>query len=230
MKVRPVTKSPSKLANRGVTRPCYYRELNPTVQIIVLDAGGQYCHLIARKVRELGVYAEVRASETPAAELKGARGLIISGGPSSVFDITSPTVDPAIFQTAQPVLGICYGQQLMAHLLGGTVAKGEKGEYGSAMVEMLPAADRMFAGLEGAQPVWMNHRDQVAALPEGFSVAGRTETCAVAAISAPGRGFYGVQFHPEVVHTKRGKEFLSNFVLGVCGCEKNWDPATARPR
>jgi GMP synthase (glutamine-hydrolysing) len=203
--------------------------LNPTVQIIVLDAGGQYCHLIARRVRELGVYAEVRASETPAAELKGARGLIISGGPSSVFDPTSPTVDPAIFRTGQPVLGICYGQQLMAHLLGGTVAKGEKGEYGSAMVEMLPAAGRMFSGLEGAQPVWMNHRDQVAAVPEGFSVAGRTDTCAIAAISAPSRGFYGVQFHPEVVHTKRGKEFLSNFVLGVCGCEKNWDPSHRAP-
>src|SRR5450432_1526918 len=103
--------------------------MNPTGQIVVLDAGGQYCHLIARKVRDLGIYAEVRPSETPAAELSGARGLIISGGPSSVYDPSSPTVDPAIFTGGACVLGICYGQQLMAYLLGGTVQKGERGEY-----------------------------------------------------------------------------------------------------
>ena len=172
------------------------------------------------------MYAEVRASETVASELAGARGLIISGGPSSVFDSTSPTVDPGIFKTGQAVLGICYGQQLMAHLLGGTVAKGEKGEYGSALVEMLAAGDPMFNGLHGTQPVWMNHRDQVSVVPEGFSVAGKTDTCAIAAIAAPERGFYGVQFHPEVVHTARGREFLSNFVFGVCHCEKDWDPSS----
>jgi hypothetical protein len=109
--------------------------LNPNPQIIVLDAGGQYCHLEARKVRDLGVYAEVRASETPAAELSGARGLIISGGPSSVYDAGSPTVDPAIFSNGQAVLGICYGQQIMAHLLGGEVRRGEKGEYGMATLQ-----------------------------------------------------------------------------------------------
>src|SRR5579863_2976726 len=107
-----------------------------TPQITVLDAGGQYCHLIARKVRDLGVYSEVRPSETPARELAGRKGLIISGGPSSVYDRGSPTVDPAIFQTNQSVLGICYGQQLMAHLLGGIVEKGEKGEFGLATLEL----------------------------------------------------------------------------------------------
>ena len=109
--------------------PCYHRYLNPNPQIIVLDAGGQYCHLEARKVRDLGVYAEVRASETPAEELGTAKGLIISGGPSSVYDPGSPTVDPAIFSSGQAVLGICYGQQIMAHLLGGEVRRGEKGEH-----------------------------------------------------------------------------------------------------
>jgi GMP synthase (glutamine-hydrolysing) len=197
--------------------------LNPTAQIIVLDAGGQYCHLIARKVRDLGVYAEVRASETPAAELASAKGLIISGGPSSVYDPESPTVDPAIFSLGIPVLGICYGQQLMALLLGGEVRKGLKGEYGLATLQLDDAADPLFGGLAGSQQVWMSHRDVVGRVPEGFSVTGRTSTCEVAAIAAPARGFYAVQFHLEVVHTTRGKEYLANFVFRVSGCEKDWD-------
>lgn len=203
--------------------------MNPIAQIIVLDAGGQYCHLIARKVRDLGVYAEVRPSETPAAELTGARGLIISGGPSSVYDPASPTVDPAIFDLGQPVLGICYGQQLMAHLLGGEVRKGERGEYGLATLELDATADPMFAGLAGPQQVWMSHRDVVGALPPGFSVAGRTGTCAVAAIAAPERKLYAVQFHLEVVHTTHGRQYLSNFVYGICGCVKDWDPRHRAP-
>src|SRR5919197_1452131 len=120
-----------------------------TPQIFVLDAGGQYCHLIARKVREFGVYAEVRASETPAADLEGARGLIISGGPSSVYDPGSPTVDPKIFELGVPVLGICYGQQLMAHLLGGAVEKGERGEFGLATFDPQPGGTPLLAGIEG---------------------------------------------------------------------------------
>ena len=178
----------------------------------------------ARKVRDLGVYAEVRASETPAEELSGARGLIISGGPSSVYDSGSPTVDPAIFSSGQAVLGICYGQQVMAHLLGGEVRRGEKGEYGMATLELDETNDPMFAGLSGRQQIWMNHRDLVGRVPEGFSVAGRTDTCAVAAIADRTRRLYGVQFHPEVVHTARGLEYLANFVLKVCGCVPDWDP------
>ena len=143
--------------------------MNPTAQIIVLDAGGQYCHLIARKVRDLGVYAEVRASETPASELASAKGLIISGGPSSVYDPASPTVDPAIFSLGVPVLGICYGQQLMAHLLGGEVRKGDKGEYGLATLDLADASDALFGGLGGTQQIWMSHRDVVGRVPEGFS-------------------------------------------------------------
>ncbi len=198
--------------------------MNPNPQIIILDAGGQYCHLEARKVRDLGVYAEVRPSETPARELRSAKGIIISGGPASVYDPESPTVDPEIFAQGQPVLGICYGQQLMAHLLGGEVRKGEKGEYGLAMLDLDDSSDPLFGGLAGRQQIWMSHRDVVGTLPEGFQVVGRTDTCAVAAIAAPTRRLYGVQFHPEVVHTARGKEFLANFVFRVCGCEKDWDP------
>jgi GMP synthase (glutamine-hydrolysing) len=197
--------------------------LNPSPQIIVLDAGGQYCHLIARKVRELGVYAETRPSETRASELSAAKGIIISGGPSSVYDAGSPTVDPAIFARRQPVLGICYGQQLMAHLLGGHVRKGDKGEYGLATLELDVRADPLFAGLAGRQQIWMSHRDAVAAVPEGFAVAGRTATCEVAAMAAPERNLYAVQFHPEVVHTTRGRELLDNFVFRVCGCASDWD-------
>jgi GMP synthase (glutamine-hydrolysing) len=198
--------------------------LNPTAQIVVLDAGGQYCHLEARKVRELGVYAEVRACDTPAAALAGARGIIISGGPASVLEAGSPTVDPAIFHTGQAVLGICYGQQLMAHLLGGEVRPGERGEYGLATLELDHTCDPFFSGMAGPQQIWMSHRDSVRSLPPGFSVVGRTDTCPVAAIAAPERNLYGVQFHPEVVHTARGQEYLANFVFRVCGCEKDWDP------
>jgi len=203
--------------------------LNPQPQILILDAGGQYCHLIARKIRDLGVYAEVRASETPASELCSARGIIISGGPSSVYDAGSPAVDHAIFARGPAVLGICYGQQLMAHLLGGDVRKGEKGEFGLATLELEAATDPLFAGLAGPQQVWMSHRDLVAGVPQGFSIVGRTDTCPVAAMADPARRLYAVQFHPEVVHTTRGKELLTNFVFRVCGCEKDWDARHRAP-
>ncbi len=198
--------------------------MNLEPQIVILDAGGQYCHLEARKVRELGVYAEVRASETPAAALRGAKGIIISGGPSSVYDAGSPSVDPAIFARGRPVLGICYGQQLMAQALGGAVRRGEKGEYGLATLELDDTADPMFGGLGGRRQIWTSHRDVVDAVPAGFSIVGRTDTCAVAAMADAARNLYGVQFHPEVVHTARGQEFLANFVFQVCGCAKDWDP------
>ena len=203
--------------------------MNPTPQITVLDAGGQYCHLIARKVRDLGVFADVVPSETPVAELASARGLIISGGPSSVYDPTSPTVDPAIFDLRVPILGICYGQQLMAHLLGGEVRPGDKGEYGLATLDLLPAADPLFSGLAGTQQVWMSHRDVVARPPQGFTVAGRTSTCEIAAIADPARRFYATQFHLEVVHTTRGKEYLRNFLFNVCDCKPDWDPRNRVP-
>ncbi len=155
---------------------------------------------------------------------RSAKGIIISGGPSSVYDPASPTVDPAIFSLGIPVLGICYGQQLMAHLLGGEVRPGEKGEYGLATLELQNTSDPLFGGLGGTQQVWMSHRDVVGRPPEGFSVTGRTATCEIAAIADPKRGFYAVQFHLEVVHTPRGKEYLANFVFRVCECAQDWDP------
>jgi len=193
-------------------------------QITVLDAGGQYCHLIARKVRELGVYAEVAASETAATELAGRKGIIISGGPSSVYDPGSPTIDPALLASGIPVLGICYGQQLMAHLLHGSVQKGDKGEYGFGHLD-LTASESIFRGVSGRQQVWMSHRDLVVQPPEGFDVLATTATCPVAAMGSVARKLYGVQFHPEVAHTPCGKTILSNFLFDVCGCAKDWDPA-----
>lgn len=191
-------------------------------QITVLDAGGQYCHLIARKVRDLGVYAEVRPSETPASELAGRKGIIISGGPSSVYESGSPTVDPGLFDEGSAVLGICYGQQLMAHLLGGRVRKGDKGEYGFARLAIASGGGPIFRGIDGEQQIWMSHRDVVESVPPGFEILGRTSTCEIAAMGDASRRFYAVQFHPEVVHTPRGNEILSNFLFEVCGCERDW--------
>ncbi len=198
--------------------------MHPEPQITVLDAGGQYCHLIGRKVRELGVYAEVRPSETPAGQLRNRKGIIISGGPASVYDSSSPTVDPALFTNGAAVLGICYGQQLMAQLLGGAVRKGEKGEYGLAMLDLDGISNPLFQGLEPRQQIWMSHRDVVSRVPEGFAVLGRTETCEIAAIGDLSRRLYGLQFHPEVVHTARGREILANFLFNICECRPDWDP------
>lgn len=193
-------------------------------QITVLDAGGQYCHLIARKVRDLGVYAEVRPSETPAGELHHVKGVIISGGPDSVYEPGSPRVEVEVFDRGAAVLGICYGQQLMAHLLGGRVRKGDKGEYGFARLDITARAS-LFAGVEGRQQVWMSHRDVVETPPPGFEVLGRTDTCDVAAMADTARRLYAVQFHPEVAHTPSGSRILSNFVFDICGCERDWSPA-----
>jgi GMP synthase (glutamine-hydrolysing) len=200
----------------------------PHPQVAVLDTGGQYTHLIARKVRELGVYADVLPSETPASELRGRRGIIISGGPASVYEAGSPTVDPAVFTTGPAVLGICYGQQLMAQLLGGKVRKGVKGEYGQAVFQ-LDDDSVLFRDAAGRQQIWMSHRDTVEQAPAGFRVLGRTETCSIAAVADDARRLYGVQFHPEVVHTQNGRQILTNFLFDICGCKPDWDPRHRMP-
>jgi GMP synthase (glutamine-hydrolysing) len=204
--------------------------LKPALQIAVLDTGGQYCHLIARKVRELGVYAEVRAAETVPAELAGCKGIIISGGPASVYDPGSPTVDPALFALGRPVLGICYGQQLMCRLLGGTVERGAKGEFGLATLEIDDPSTAIFDGITGEQQIWMSHRDTVTAAPAGFRVLAHTSTCAIAAIADPARGLFGLQFHPEVVHTTHGRQVLANYLFGICGCQRDWDARRRVPQ
>lgn len=170
------------------------------------------------------MYAEVFPSETSAELIGPRKGIIISGGPASVYERSSPSVDPAIFQSGAAVLGICYGQQLMAHLLGGQVTKGDKGEYGMATLDVDSGANGLFNKASGRQQIWMSHRDLVSAVPAGFSILGRTETCSIAAMADPARKLYAVQFHPEVVHTHNGRQILSNFLFQICECRRDWDP------
>jgi GMP synthase (glutamine-hydrolysing) len=196
-----------------------------SAQIAVLDTGGQYCHLIARKIRELGVSSEVFPSETSLEKLKHVRGIIVSGGPHSVYDQESPSIQREVLGAAVPVLGICYGQQLIAQLLGGSVRKGDKGEFGLAILDLRDGRDsQLLKGVTDHQQIWMSHRDVVTAPPAGFRVLATTSTCETAAIEDVARRLYGVQFHPEVVHTTEGTRILENFVFGICGCEKDWNP------
>ena len=191
--------------------------------VAVLDSGGQYCHLIARKVRELGAYAQIFPIGTSSAELAGHSGIILSGGPSSVFDESSPQPDPGLFEIGRPMLGICYGHQLIAGHLGGLVERGDTHEFGSATLNVRLNGG-LFDGMERDQQVWMSHGDHVARLPEGFKVLGRTSDCDVAAMGHPQLGIYGLQFHPEVVHTPNGSEILRNFLVNACGCGLDWNP------
>lgn len=190
-------------------------------QITVLDTGGQYTHLIARRVRELGVYADVQPSDTPASQLIGRKGVIISGGPASVYEPDCPTIDPSLAESRIPVLGICYGHQLLAHHLGGVVRQGERGEYGIAQLTVT-GRDPIWTGVTQSQ-IWMSHRDVVESVPAGFEITAYTDTSDIAAMSDPARNIFGLQFHPEVVHTHAGKRILENFVFGICEARKDWD-------
>lgn len=192
-------------------------------QIVVLNAGGQYCHLIARRIRELGVHAVVADIHRPASDFQDARGIIISGGPASVIQPTSPGVDAAIYDLGLPILGICYGHQLLARDLDGRVSPGVTKEYGHSSLQH--GHSPLFQGLPARNiTVWMSHGDTVVAAPPGFEVIGETGDCQVAAMQHRGRRLFGLQFHPEVVHTEFGTEIYRNFVFDVCGCTADWDP------
>ena len=194
--------------------------------VVVLDFGSQLAQLIARRVRELHVYSELLPHDTPYAELerRRPRAIILSGGPNSVYDEGAPKPDPAIWNGKIPVLGICYGAQLMALELGGDVLPAAHREYGPATVT-ITVEDRLFAGLERDQPVWMSHGDSITRLPAGFAATAQTPSTPFAGLADPARGLYGIQFHPEVVHTPRGREVLRNFVLGIAGARPPWTPA-----
>jgi GMP synthase (glutamine-hydrolysing) len=195
--------------------------------VIVLDFGAQYAQLIARKVRQCNVYCELLPHDTPLAELakRQPRGVILSGGPDSVYAPGAPVPPKELFELGIPILGICYGMQLMCHLLGGAVTRGTKREYGKADLDVLSAA-AVFRGLPETMTCWMSHGDSVTALPDGFHAIGRTANTAYAAVADTTRRLYGVQFHPEVTHTPRGLEVLRNFLYGVCGCSGSWTVAS----
>ena len=191
--------------------------------IAVIDFGSQYTQVIARRVRECRVYSKIYHYSTSAAQLRadGVIGIILSGGPSSVFARSAPMPDRGIFELGVPILGICYGIQLMGRLLGGTVAKGERREYGHGILRV-GKPGRLFAGLPRRLRVWNSHGDKLTRLPKGFAPIGATENSPYAAIEDRRRNFYGIQFHPEVFHTERGVEVLGNFLVGVCGARQDW--------
>ena len=194
--------------------------------VVVLDFGSQFAQLIARRVRELNVYSELLPHDTPWAEIERRRpkAIILSGSPNSVYDIDAPKPDPAIWDGRIPVLGICYGAQLMAHELGGDVVPTTRREYGPATVTITDD-DALFNGLDRDQPVWMSHGDSIARLPTGFRPTAQTDSSPFAGLVDLDRNLYGIQFHPEVVHTPRGRDVLRNFVLNIAGASPTWTPA-----
>ncbi len=192
--------------------------------VIVLDFGSQYTQLIARKIREMGVYSEILPFSTPLEDLKEKNpgAVILSGGPGSVYDGGAPRVGKEIFLLGVPVLGICYGLQLMAHILGGGVVSSRKREYGFASLEVKDAQG-LLSGVEDGSRVWMSHGDRVGKIPEGFKVTGATGNCDTAVIENRGEGFFGVQFHPEVIHTDQGQKVLSNFLFKQAALKPDWN-------
>src|SRR5216117_2887105 len=192
-------------------------------RVVILDFGSQYTQVIARRIRECQVYSEIVRFDTPAAEIAALKpnGIILSGGPASVYDKGAPRIDTEIFSLNIPVLGICYGLMLMAHHLGGQVVFTGRREYGPGMLRIRNGSG-LFEGLGNQLDVWNSHGDEVTALPEGFRVVGSTEGCDFAAVEDRQRKIYGLQFHPEVAHTPRGREILQNFVYHVCHCAMDW--------
>jgi len=191
----------------------------------VLDFGAQYVQLIARRIREQHVYAEIRPYDTPVEILLAEKpaGLVLSGGPASVYEEGAPRVPRELFEAGIPILGICYGHQLMAHVLGGKVEPGEQREYGPTEVE-IDEPDLLLADLSGTLQTWMSHGDRVVETPPGFQRLAHTADSPVAAMGDTRRHLYGVQFHPEVQHTPRGRDILRNFLFRACGCHGDWQP------
>jgi len=197
-----------------------------TDTIAIVDFGSQTAQLIARRVREQGVYCELVPYDTPREEIErmAPRGFILSGGPASVYEPDAPPLPEWVLAGARPVLGICYGMQLLSHRLGGTVAPAGHREYGLAMVET-DADLPLFEGLPSPMQVWMSHGDRVTGLPEGFQALGHSANSPMAIMGDPQRDYYAVQFHPEVAHTPEGATLIRNFALTICGCRGDWTPA-----
>ncbi|MFN3330643.1 MAG: glutamine-hydrolyzing GMP synthase, partial [Pyrinomonadaceae bacterium] len=195
--------------------------------ILILDFGSQYTQLIARRTRELMVYCEIIPFHYPLEKIlnRKPKGIIFSGGPNSVYEADAPTVSKQLYEKAEvPILGICYGMQLLAKDFGGQVEPSDRHEYGHAKLKVTDQRTELFQGLPKEIEVWMSHGDHVSVLPEGFHLTAVTEGIC-AAIENFDRKIYGVQFHPEVAHTPLGKQILSNFLFGICGCSGDWTPS-----
>ncbi|MDI3533804.1 MAG: hypothetical protein PWQ82_169 [Thermosediminibacterales bacterium] len=191
--------------------------------VVILDFGGQYSQLIARRVREARVYCEIMPYTTPIDKIKSLnpKGIIFSGGPASVYSKNAPQIDKNIFELGIPIFGICYGMQLTSHVLGGKVTRAEKGEYGKALLE-IDKPSQILDGLNENTTVWMSHSDSIEEVPEGFEIMAHTKNTPAAVIGNENKKIYGVQFHPEVIHTPRGQEIIHNFLFKVCGCSGDW--------
>ena len=192
--------------------------------VLVMDFGGQYSQLIARRIRECGVYCEIVPYNVSVERIKNMapKGIVFSGGPSSVYSDGAPQCSGEVFELAIPILGICYGMQLTTHMLGGVVAHAESREYGNTRF-FIDQAEDVFAELTGETPVWMSHGDFITQPPPGFTVTGHTNNSPVAAMANSAKNIYGVQFHPEVVHTPEGMKMLRNFLFNICKCKGDWD-------
>ena len=192
-------------------------------KVLVVDFGGQYNQLVARRVRECNVYCEIVSYRVglDAIRAQNPKGIIFTGGPNSVYVDGAPTIDPAIFDLGIPVLGLCYGFQLMTHLLGGHVCKAPEREYGKTLVHV-DTKSKVFENVSPETICWMSHNDYAETAPTGFTISAYTDNCPVAAIELPEKSLYGFQFHPEVLHTPEGKTMLHNFVYNVCGCKGDW--------
>jgi GMP synthase (glutamine-hydrolysing) len=193
-------------------------------QIVILDFGSQYTQVIARRIRECNVYSVILRYDTPAVEIAALKpsGLILSGGPASVYARKAPLPDKAIFSLGIPVLGICYGLQILAQFLGGKVESGRKREFGKGTLKVRDSFCPLFANLPGKLQVWNSHGDKLTKIPAGFKAVAITENSDYAAIESRARKMFGLQFHPEVAHTPRGREILANFVHNICGCGRSW--------
>ena len=193
-------------------------------KVIVIDFGGQYNQLVARRVRECNVYCEIYSYRTPLDQIRkmNPKGIILTGGPNSVYEEGAATAPKELFELGVPVLGLCYGAQLMNYVLGGKVARADEREYGKTEVIVDKPLSRLYDGIPSPMVCWMSHNDYIAEPAPGFEITAHSANCPCASDEDPERKLYAIQYHPEVLHTMFGKEILRNFVIGICGCSGSW--------